>query len=316
MLGAARRVSPPWTRGWRAVAAWHNPRVPSLPPASPDEPCVDLHLHTTHSDGRWGPRRVVEEAAARGIAAVAVTDHDVLGGLDDAASAADEHGIAFVPGVELTADWGGRTVHILGHGIDPSNAGLRGALARAEREMGLHVARVLAALAGAGTPIEPAALEKYRVKYAGGATLVLAMVEQGVLRRAADPGALLRLAGREPRAYTAAEAIALVHGAGGLASLAHPVTVRKDRPLLDDRDLAPLVDAGLDGIEAWQIVHGPREQAHYAVLADRLGLLPVGGSDCHGPTGRRGPRMGARRVPYVVYEAMLERLARRRGAPA
>ncbi|MDP8923557.1 MAG: PHP domain-containing protein [Chloroflexota bacterium] len=275
---------------------------------------VDLHLHTTRSDGRWEPRRVLAEAAARGFAAVSITDHDVLGAIDEAA-AAHEHGVQLLPGIELTADWNGRTVHILGHGIDPAEPRLRAALERAERAMGAHVDRVLAALDAAGTPIAREQLEKYRVKYAGGASLVLAMVEHGVLRRAANGGGLLRLASREPRGYTAAEAIDLIHGAGGLASLAHPVKIRKDRPLLDADDLRPLAAAGLDGIEVWQIVHGPRERAHYAGLADELGLLPIGGSDCHGPRRTGGPRLGSQRVPYLVYEAMLERLAARRGSP-
>ena len=294
-------------------AAWHNARV-TLSDAT--ERYVDLHLHTTWSDGRWEPRRVIVEAAARGIAAVAITDHDVLGGLDEAADAARELSIGFLTGVELTSDWNGRTVHVLGHGIDRVESGLVAALARGEREMGAHVEQVLAALDAAGTPIRPEQLDKYRVKYAGGASLVLAMVEHGVLRRAADGAGLLRLASREPRAYTAAEAIGLIHRAGGIASLAHPAKIVKGSPHLDAEVLRPLVEADLDGIEVWQVVHGPRERAHYARLATELGLLPVGGSDCHGPRRDVGPRLGSQKVPYLVYEALQERLAKRRGPGA
>jgi len=110
--------------------------------------------------------------------------------------------------------------------------------------------------------------------------------------------------------------IGLIHGAGGIASLAHPVKVRKDRPLLDAADLGPLVESGLDGIEVWQVVHAPRERAHYAALSDTLGLIPVGGSDCHGPERRGGPRIGSQRVPYVAYEVLQERIERRRGGPS
>ena len=282
-----------------------------MSPPDTDERYVDLHLHTTWSDGRWEPRRAVVEAANLGFAAIAITDHDVVGGLDEAAAAARERGIALVPGVELTADWDGRTIHILGHGIDPAEPRLRAALERAEHLTGAHVDRVLAALDAAGTPIGPEQLEKYRVKYAGGASLVLAMVEHGVLKRAANGLGLLVLASREPRGYTAAEAIQLIHGAGGAASLAHPVKIRKKQPLLGADDLRPLVEAGLDGIEVWQIVHGPRERAHYAGLADQLGLLAVGGSDCHGPRRHVGARLGSQRVPFAVYEALLKRIASR-----
>jgi 3',5'-nucleoside bisphosphate phosphatase len=272
---------------------------------------VDLHLHTTWSDGRWEPRRVVEEAAERGLAAIAITDHDVVGGIAEAQQAAREHGIAFLTGVELTADWGGRTVHILGYGIDPANTTLTAALDRGRALMAAHVEEVLAALEQAGTPLTPDDLAGYRVRYATGAALVLAMVERGILRKAQNGGALLRLASREPRAYTASEAIGVIHAAGGLAVIAHPARIVRDRPHLSADDLRPLADVGLDAVEIWQIVHGPDERAHYQSVAEALGLLIVGGSDCHGPRKTYGPRIGSQQVPYAVYEDLVETLASR-----
>ncbi|MBA2241009.1 MAG: PHP domain-containing protein, partial [Solirubrobacterales bacterium] len=242
-------------------------------PTSDGQRYVDLHVHTTWSDGRWTPRQVVAEAAALDLAAIAVTDHDVLGGLAEAEVAARELGVEILAGVELTADWDGRTVHILGYGINPEHERLRAALERGRQLMGDHVDRVLSAVRAAGENLTVADLGKYRARYAGGASLVLAMVERGVLKRAANGAALLRLATREPRAYTAVEAIGLIHGAGGAASLAHPVRIRRDRPLLDATDLAPLAAAGLDAIEVWQIVHGRAERQHYAAVADELDLL-------------------------------------------
>lgn len=273
---------------------------------------VDLHLHTSWSDGRWTPRRVVEEAAAHGLAAIAVTDHDVVGGLAEAGTAAAEHGIAFLPGIELTADWDGKTVHVLGYGIDPAEPALVAALERGRARMAEHVDEVLAALERAGTPIAPEALAQYRVRYASGAALVLAMVQQGILRKATNGGALLRLASREPRAYSAAEAIALIHAAGGVAALAHPAKIVKARPHLAADDLRDLVAAGLDAVEVWQIVHRREERDHYHGVTETLGLLPVGGSDCHGPRKEYGPRIGTQRVPYAVYELLLAALDRRR----
>jgi 3',5'-nucleoside bisphosphate phosphatase len=287
-----------------------------MEPIATAERYVDLHLHTTWSDGRWEPQRVVAEAAERGLAAVAVTDHDVTGGLAEASAAARERGIEILAGLELTADWDGRTVHILGYGIDPADARLQAALERGRRAMGEHVERVLEAIRAAGETLTADDLGKYRARYAGGASLVLAMVERGVLRRVSNGGALLRLASDEPRAYTAAEAIELIHGAGGLASLAHPAKVRRDQPLLGAEDLAPLVGAGLDGLEVWQIVHRGAERAHYAAVADDLGLLPTGGSDCHGPRRALGPRLGSQRVPYAVLERISGALDARRGRPA
>jgi predicted metal-dependent phosphoesterase TrpH len=254
---------------------------------------------------------VVQAADEQGLAAIAITDHDVIGGLAEAQQAAAELGIGFLSGVELTADWNGKTVHVLGYGIDHEHPTLIGALDRGRALMAAHVEEVLAALERAGTPIAAEDLSRYRVRYASGAALVLAMVEQGVLKRAKNGGALLRLASREPRAYTAVEAIEVIHAAGGLAALAHPAKVVRDRPHLEADELRPLAEAGLDAIEVWQIVHRQQERAHYIRVSQELGVEIVGGSDCHGPKKSAGPRIGGQRVPFEVYERLLDALARR-----
>lgn len=273
---------------------------------------VDLHLHTTHSDGRWSPRKVVEEAAARGLAAIAIADHDVLTALPEAEQAARELGVELIPAVELTADWDGKTCHILGYGIDPADAPLNEALASGERRMAEHVAGLLAAIRAAGHELTEADLAKYNTRYATGTSVVLGMLQRGILR---GPNAkqLLTLASRQPSAYTAAEAIALLHQAGGQAILAHPARLRRDEPLLPADKFRPLVEAGLDGIEAWHIVQGEPIREHYRAVTDRLGILATGGSDCHGPRST-GVRIGSQQVPYAVLSALRERLAARRAA--
>lgn len=279
---------------------------------------VDLHVHTTHSDGRLSPRAVVAAAAERGLHALAITDHDVLSGLAEAQAAGREFGVEVVPGVELTADWEGRTVHVLGYFIRPDHPALAAALARGRRLMLEHVERVRAELDAVGYPIPLADLARYRTRYENGAALVLAMVERGVLRDLrATPhaGRLLRLASREPRAYTVAEAIALVHAAGGLASLAHPARIRRGAPLLSAADLRPLADLGLDALEAWQWVPGGWGSEHYRRVAAELGLAVTGGSDCHGPRRTGGLRLGGQQVPATVLEALRERLAPAAPAP-
>ena len=254
---------------------------------------------------------MVEEAAKLQLAAIAITDHDVVGGLAEAEQAVREHGIEFLAGVELTADWNGKTVHVLGSGIDPADPTLTAALDRGRSLMAAHVDEVLSALERAGTPLSIDDLSRYRVRYASGAALVLAMVERGILRKASNGSALLRLASREPRAYTATEAVQVIHAAGGLAALAHPAKIVRNDPLLTADALRPLAEAGLDAVEVWQIVHGDQERAHYTQIAESLGLLVVGGSDCHGPRKSYGPRIGSQQVPYAVYAGLLEALARR-----
>jgi predicted metal-dependent phosphoesterase TrpH len=272
---------------------------------------VDLHLHTTHSDGRWPPRQVIEEAAARQLAAVAVTDHDVVTGLPEARAAAAALGLDLLDGVELTADWDGKTCHMLGYGIDPGSAELLAALASGKRRMSRHVRRVLQAIQDSGHELSEQDLARYNTRYATGTSLVLGMLERGILRRTPHAGRLVALASREPRAYTAREAIDLIHRAGGLAVLAHPARLRRGEPLLPHAVFRPLLEAGLDGIEAWQIVQGEAAREHYRAVADQLGLLATGGSDCHGPRSS-GVRIGSQQVPYAVLSELRERLAARR----
>jgi len=198
---------------------------------------------------------------------------------------------------------------MLGYGIDPASSVLTSALERGRTMMAAHVDTVLTALEQAGTPLTLSDLSRYRVRYASGAALILAMVQQGVLRKAKNGPALLRLASQEPRAYTATEAIALIHAAGGLAALAHPAKTVRNQPHLSVDELRPLAGAGLDAIEVWQIVHRQQEREHYGAVAAELGLLVVGGSDCHGPRKESGPRIGGQQVPYRVYERLAEALA-------
>ncbi len=211
----------------------------------------------------------------------------------------------------MTAQWQGpRAVHVLGYFIDPGEARLREALARAERLMERHVDAVLDEIRNAGGKLERTDLDRYRHRYAGGAALVLGMLERGVLR-GAPPGTgmrLLRLAAAEPRAYTVADAIALIHGAGGVASLAHPAKVKRGQPLLSAADLAPMVDDGLDAIEAWQWIPGGWGSQHYLALAGELGVLVSGGSDDHGKRSTDGRlRLGAQPIPEAVLDLLRER---------
>jgi len=271
---------------------------------------VDLHVHTTASDGRLSPTEAVIAAAERGLSAVAITDHDVLSGLDEAHTAAPP-GLEIVPGIEMTAAWEGpRAVHVLGYFVDPTNPSLKEALSKAQRAMEHHVDTVLAAIKAVGQTLERQDLDRYRHRYAGGAALVLGMLEHGVLR-GAPPGTgmrLLRLAAAEPRAYTVGQAVALIHQAGGVASLAHPAKIKRSQPLLAVEDLRPLINEGFDAIEAWQWIPGGWGSRHYMRAAQDLGILISGGSDDHGKRAADGAmRLGAQPVPAEVLEALRER---------
>ncbi len=271
---------------------------------------IDLHVHTTHSDGRLTPTEAVTAAAQHGLAAIAITDHDVTTGLDEAFSAAPP-GLEVISGIEMTAQWHGPpAIHVLGYFVDSTESKLRQALQRAEKLMERHVDAVLAEIRNAGGTLQRTDLDRYRHRYAGGAALVLGMLERGVLR-GAPPGTgmrLLRLAAAEPRAYSVAEAIDLIHGAGGVASLAHPAKVQRRQPLLSATELAPLVGEGFDAIEAWQWIPGGWASQHYLAVADELGVLVSGGSDDHGKRSADGRlRLGAQPIPDAVLDRLRAR---------
>jgi predicted metal-dependent phosphoesterase TrpH len=253
---------------------------------------------------------VVHAAAERGLSAVAITDHDVLSGLAEAVAAAPP-GLEVVPGIEMTAQWQGpRAVHVLGYFVDATNAALQTALLTAQRMMERHVDTVLAQIRAVGGQLERDNLDRYRHRYAGGAALVLGMLEHGVLRGApAGTGMrLLRLAAAEPRAYTVGQVVALIHQAGGVASLAHPAKLNRLQPLLTVSDLASLIAEGFDAIEAWQWIPGGWGSRHYLRVASELGILVSGGSDDHGKRAPDGKmRLGAQPVPVAVLDALRER---------
>jgi 3',5'-nucleoside bisphosphate phosphatase len=260
---------------------------------------------------------VVAAAVERGLSAIAITDHDVLSGIEEAREAA-RRGLEIVPGIEMTASWSAspRAVHILGFFVDVTNAKLQAALERAQRLMASHVDLVLEAIRNVGGKLERGDLDRYRHRYAGGAALVLGMLEGGVLRGApAGTGMrLLRMAAAEPRAYSVGEAVELIHAAGGVASLAHPSKLKRSEPLLAAEALTGFVDVGLDAIEAWQWIPGGWGSRHYLSVAQQLGLLVSGGSDDHGKRTATGEmRLGAQSVRPEVLEALRERSARVRG---
>jgi predicted metal-dependent phosphoesterase TrpH len=252
-------------------------------PVSRDSSLADLHLHTTHSDGRMAPAVVIEAAAARGLATVAIVDHDVVSGLVEASAAGWRLGVEVIPGVELTAQWRGRTCHLLGYCVDPAEPRLVAALETARAQAKAAVADGLAALRARGHELSAADLGRYQARYPTPTTLLLAAVRQRLLRSRADVLALVRALRPGLPALGVAQAIALVHGAGGAAVLAHPGR-RVGRLPLDAAALADLAALGLDGVEVEHPVHTPDQRASYAAIAHELGLAVTGGSDWHGRT--------------------------------
>jgi predicted metal-dependent phosphoesterase TrpH len=271
---------------------------------------VDLHVHTTFSDGLFPPERLVAEARRLGLAAVAITDHDSVDGVAPAIVAGRKAKLEVVPGVELSATHGGVDVHILGYFIRHSDPALGAFLADVRKKRRERAEKMVTRLSELGVRVEmKRVLELAGTGAVGRPHVAQAIVEVG--GAASVGGAFERYIGYEGPAYfpkmrlTPLAVIDLIHRYDGLAVVAHPATYGKDEAVY------AAIAAGVDGIEVWHPEHDKRQTAHYAEVATKNGLFMTGGSDCHG--GRKGGvvYLGAVELPYR-HLAYMKRLASRR----
>ncbi|MGA2398603.1 MAG: PHP domain-containing protein [Steroidobacteraceae bacterium] len=248
---------------------------------------IDLHTHSSCSDGSLTPGELVERAAAAGLRVLALTDHDTLAGLAEAHAAAERLGIRFVPGVELSACWRHQSIHVLGLWIDPDSAALGTALeAQAERRR-TRMRRMCTALSKMRLPGDEllAAVEAHP-GIPTRSHLAAALMQQGHVRRIQD--AFRKYLGRGGPAHVAAdwpaleEVVGWVREAGGVACLAHPA-----RYLLSSsgrkRLAADFAAAGGTALEVVSGGNGAQNAAACAALALAFGLRGSVGSDFHGP---------------------------------
>ena len=274
-------------------------------------PYVDLHSHSTASDGSRSPRAVVEAARAAGLSAIALTDHDTMAGVGEAADTGREIGVRVVPGVELSATDADREVHVLGLHIERADA-LEPTLREFRDSRFTRAEQMVAKLNALGVPI---ALDAVLAQAAGGAIgrphLARALIGEGWARDSRD--AVDRYLGAGKPAYvpkqrlSMAEAIALIHAGGGLAVLAHPGPDGR-------RDVVErFVSLGLDGLEVRHPGHSGEDVIRLGALVDFFRLVPSGGSDWHGASD--GPRvLGAMRVSADWLDRQDARVAERRAA--
>jgi predicted metal-dependent phosphoesterase TrpH len=275
---------------------------------------IDLHLHTTASDGTLTPSELVQQARAASLTIISITDHDTTSGSDDALSAAREAGLQLIPGIEISAVDEGRDVHVLGYFIDPGAAVLRTFLDRQRADRVRRVAAIGDRLAGLGCPIDvaPVLAAAARGRSVGRPQIADALLDAGYVRTRDE--AFARFLEYNGAAYvprfgaSPSEVIAIIHDAGGIASLAHP------GPTALDHLIGPLAAAGLDAIEAGHSDHDAATEARYRALAAELGLLVTGGSDFHGATGHRTSRLGEVTLPFEDFDRLSSAAGRRRRA--
>jgi len=269
---------------------------------------VDLHSHTTASDGTLAPAELVREAARRGVRVLAITDHDSTEAIDPARAEARAHPpLEIVPGIEINTEGRNGEVHLLGYFIDHAAPWLRSWLREAREERVGRIHRIAERLAGLGLPIDAA--EVFALVQEGSAGrphVAQVMVRRGhvgTVREAFD-----RYLGAGKPAYVShrkvdpREACALIHRAGGLAVLAHPGFSRDPEALV--RELA--AERLLDGVECYYAEHSAGQTAGFLALCAELGLVATGGSDFHGPPVR-AVTLGHPSVPWAAWEALRAR---------
>ncbi|MGH2635842.1 MAG: PHP domain-containing protein, partial [Actinomycetota bacterium] len=249
-------------------------------------PGIDLHTHTDRSDGTFAPSELVRLAAERGLEVVAVTDHDTTEGLAEASSTGAELGVDVVPGVEFSAEHQRTSVHVLCYWMDGGNAELQTELRRLRDDRFRRGELMVEKLQALGLPIS---FERVREIARGGNIVrphvAQAMVEAGVV--ASEEEAFERWIADERPAHVAKhaldplDAVALIRRAGGLCVLAHP-GMWGDQTAVPDGLIEAMREAGMAGLEVDHTDHTPEQRTYYRDLAGRLGLIPTGGSDCHG----------------------------------
>ncbi len=280
---------------------------------------IDLHLHTTASDGRLTPAQLVARASAAGLTTISVTDHDTVASFAEVSALARAAGIRVVPGIEITAVDQGRDVHMLAYFIEIDSPELTSFL---ERQRALRVQRVRdigARLAALGAPVDvdgvllPAALRPGTS--VGRPQLARALVAAGHVRSLQEAFDRFLATGQPafvPRTGPSPfDVVHVVHRVGGVASMAHPAVTNRNELI------APLVAEGLDAIEVYHSDHSPEDERAYFEMATRLGVEMTGGLDFHGedpgvPQGRpRRAMLGAIALPPAAF-ARLEGRARDR----
>jgi len=270
---------------------------------------IDLHLHTTASDGTETPVELVNTCRAAGLTTIGVTDHDTVAAVADVEAAARVAGLGFVAGIEITAAWSDRDIHILGYFLDADSADLAAFLG-AQREDRVRRARAIAVrLEDLGVPIDMEALiARTKGRPVLRPQIAAALVAAGHVADEQEAFDRFIAEGRPafvPRAgATPADVVRAVRDAGGVSSLAHPGVTNADGLIPE------LVAAGLDALEVYHVDHTEADTARYRDRARQCGLAVTGGSDYHGVRSHHAYGLGLVTLPAEDFDALCQRAGR------
>ncbi len=281
------------------------------------EKIIDLHTHSTASDGSFTPTELAREAARAGVSAIALTDHDSVSGIAEITAAGEEYGLEVIAGVELSTEYEQEEIHVVGLFIDPGNEALLDQLQRFVDNRDNRNVQMIQNLSKAGFSITPEAVyEANPDSVVARPHIARYLVATG---QAADVNEVFEryiAAGKpcyvERYKISPVEAVHLIHAAGGLAILAHPCLYRLPRETLLQM-ISELKEAGLDGIEALYSCNEGTDEEEYLRIARDFDLLISGGSDFHGsskPDIAIGTGRGDLCIPYTLLEDMKDRRLR------
>jgi len=263
---------------------------------------VDLHIHSTASDSLLTPEEVIETARKVGLSAISITDHDSIDGYMAIKELAEEYEIDLIPGVELSMSYNEEDFHLLGYLIDCENPEFLKKINSFQKERRIRGEKMVEKLNELGIDLNIETVKTIAGKGSVGRPhLADALLKEEFVHTYEE--AFARYIGYHAPAYvpknflTPKEGIDLIHLVRGVAVLAHPGTMRIQQAIYDFHEL------GLDGIEAYHSKHDRETTKHYVNLAQKLGLIYTGGSDCH---GRRGEKVliGTVKVPYQCLEML------------
>ena len=272
---------------------------------------VDLHTHTTASDGTLTPGELVDLAAKSGLKAVAITDHDTVDGIAEAVAQGKTVGVEVVPGVEISAEFHSGSMHILGYDIDQDSQAIRDGLERLQASRNARHPLMLSRLKALGLDISMEEVSSLTAgRTIGRPHFARALVNKGYVYSVEE--AFKRYLAKGKPGYVGKfrlppdEALALINNGGGAAVLAHPYTLElpaeKMKILLDE-----LKAEGLCGVEVFYPEHNARTTRAYLEMANTVGLAPTGGSDYHGKLNGKlelGKGFGNLKIPYRLLEEL------------
>jgi predicted metal-dependent phosphoesterase TrpH len=269
---------------------------------------IDLHIHTNYSDGSFSPEEVVNRAAKIGLEAIAITDHDDVGGVHQAIEYGKEMGVEVVSGVELSTHGGGRDVHILGYFFDYRSEAVQAYIQHFQKERHRRARKIVDRLKKLGLEVSfDFILHKAGEGSIGRPHIASALLEEGHVFSMEE--AFRKYLGDGKSAFVPKlkiepfRAMQLIKEAGGLTFIAHPAVDVNEEYVIN------LIRLGLDGIETIHPHHWPEAIRKYRHLAKQYNVLECGGSDCHGNINGRKVMIGKVTVPYSFLSRMKERIS-------